>query len=121
MATSTRLDAAVAGTVLAFQRRKAPEHLMDGLNHTGRQPTEFSELTAGGLILWRLTTAGQPDLWCLAFELPEGLAFVLEDHPEGSQPARITEQHADIVTLVNRAEMLKLSLLRSGWTEVDVE
>jgi hypothetical protein len=94
---------------------------MDGLNHTGRQPTEFSELTAGGLILWRLCTSGQPDLWCLAFDLPEGLAFVLEDHPQGSQPSRITEQHADIVTLVNRAEMLKHSLIQSGWTEVDVE
>jgi hypothetical protein len=94
---------------------------MDGLNHTGRQPTEFSELIGGGLILWRLTTAELPDLWCLAFALPEGLAFVLEDHPEGNQPSRITEQHADIVTLVNRAEMLKQSLLRSGWTEVDVE
>jgi hypothetical protein len=99
----------------------ALEHRMDGLNHTGRQPTEFSELIAGGLILWRLSTSDQPDLWCLVFDLPEGLTFVLEDHPQGSQPSRITEQHSDIVTLVNRAEMLKHSLLRSGWTEVDVE
>jgi hypothetical protein len=99
----------------------ALEHRMDGLNHTGRQPTEFSELIAGGLILWRLSTSDQPDLWCLVFDLPEGLTFVLEDHPQGNQPSRITEQHTDIVTLVNRAEMLKHSLLRSGWTEVDVE
>ena len=95
---------------------------MDGLNHTPRrQRTESSELASGGLILWRLSTIGQPDLWCLVFDLPEGFRFVLEDDPEGNQPPRVTERHTDLVSLVNRAEMLKHSLLQCGWTEVDVE
>jgi hypothetical protein len=94
---------------------------MDGLNHIRRRRTESSEVAAGGLILWRLSTADQPDLWAVAFDLPDGLAFVLEDDPDGNKPSRITEQHADIVSLVNRAELLKHSLLQCGWTEVDVE
>ena len=75
------------GTVLASRGADALEHRLDGLNHTSQpERTESSELASGGLILWRLSTIGQPELWCLVFDLPEGFSFVLEDDPEGNQP-----------------------------------
>jgi hypothetical protein len=95
---------------------------MDGLNRSARPPLgEFSELIADGLILWRLSTAGQFDLWCLVFEHPDGFCFVLDDDPEGTQPYMVCEHRADVVSLVNRAEALKGSLLQCGWADVDVE
>ena len=95
---------------------------MDKLNRSSSpQRGEWSELIADGLILWRLSTAGQPDLWCLVFEQPAGLCFVLDDDPEGTTPYKSCEEHPDIVSLLLRAEALKDSLLRSGWVDVDVE
>ena len=94
---------------------------MDGLNRGARAaPSEFSALMADGLILWRLSTAGQSDLWCLVFEHPSGLCFVLDDDPEGTQAYKVCEEHSDIVRLMQRTEALKLSLLQRGWADVDV-
>jgi hypothetical protein len=95
---------------------------MDGLNRSARAPRgEFAELISDGLILWRLSATGQSDLWCLVFEHPNGLCFVLDDDPEGTQPQKVYGEHHDIVGLVNRTEALKAVLLRSGWSIVDVE
>ena len=95
---------------------------MDGLNRSAGAPRgEFAELISDGLILWRLSTAGHSDLWCLVFEHPNGLCFVLDDDPEGTQPYRLREEHHDIVGLENRTEALKGALLQRGWAEVDVE
>ena len=100
----------------------ALEHCMDRLNDRSSPPRdEFSELLAEGLILWRLSTAGQSDLWCLVFEHPDGFCFVLDDDPEGTTPYTMCEQHTDIASLLHRAEALKCSLLEYGWAEVDVE
>src|ERR1044072_7524139 len=63
----------------------AVEHRMDRLNRTPRPAqSEWSALIADGLILWRLSTPGQSDLWCLVFEHPDGFCFVLDDDPEGT-------------------------------------
>ena len=95
---------------------------MDGLNRSSRAPEdEFCELMLDGLILWRVSTAGQPDLWCFLFELPGGFYFVVDDDPQGTRPYKVHERYPDIVSLVNRAEALKASLLKCGWEEVDVE
>lgn len=95
---------------------------MDGVNSSsGPARDEFSRLIADGLILWRLSTTGQSDLWCLVFEHPDGFCFVLDDDPQGTKPYRVCEQHPDIISLVHRAEELKRSLLRCGWSDVDVE
>jgi hypothetical protein len=95
---------------------------MNGLNRRAHDPRgEFAELISGGLILWRLSTVGQSDLWCLVFEHPDGLCFILDNDPEGTQPCKGCEEHPDIVSLVNRAEALKGALLQCGWAEVDVE
>jgi len=96
---------------------------MDGMNGGSRAPRRaFSDqLIPDGLILWRLSTLGQADLWCMVFELPDGLYFVVDDDPEGPQPCKVHEQHTDIVKLVERTEALKGSLIECGWLDVDVE
>jgi hypothetical protein len=77
--------------------------------------------TSDGLILWHLSTTGQADLWCLVFEFSDGFYLVLDDNPEGTDPPRLNERQKDITCVVHRAEELKRSLLRCGWTEHDVE
>jgi hypothetical protein len=95
---------------------------MDELN---RRPTlphvAASELTAEGLVLWHLSAEGQSDLWCLVFEFPDAIYFVVEDDPHGVRPSLVTERHADICTLVDRAQELKYTLLKCGWSESEAE
>jgi len=83
--------------------------------------SEISEVTREGLILWRLTMSGNRDLWCFVFETARGFFLVVEDHPEGTEPALISEHHADVIALVRRSEALKDAFLRSGWADVDVD
>ena len=95
---------------------------MDGLNRSSRTSRgEPSDLTSAGVILWRLSTTGQDDLWCFVFEHPENFYLVLDSDPEGTKPYRLCKQYTDIVSLVNRAEVLKCSLLQSGWIDIEVE
>ena len=95
---------------------------MDGLNKKSRAPRdEFSDLMLEGLILWRVTTPGQSDLWCMLFKVPEGFYFVVDDDPLGTKPYKVHEHHPDVVSLLDRAQALKRSLLKSGWTDIDVE
>jgi len=72
-------------------------------------------------VLWRLSASGQSDLWCLVFEFPDALYFVLEDDPKGTEPPRVTERHCDIGTLIERAEELKRSLMLCGWNDLEDE
>jgi hypothetical protein len=98
------------------------EHLMDIPNRSARaHRTEFGDLMANGLILWRLAWGRQSDLWCLVFEHPNGLCFVLDDDPQGTLPYTDYGEHADIVSLVKRTDELKTALMQCGWTELDVE
>ncbi len=86
------------------------------------QRVEPSDLTSVGLILWHLSSSGQSsDLWCLVFEFSDGFYLVVDDNPEGFEPPRINERQPDIQALVHRAEELKRSLVRCGWTELDDE
>jgi hypothetical protein len=89
----------------------------------GPRPTvsEISEVARDGLILWRLTTSGGRNLWCLVFETSSSFFLAVEDHPEGTEPPRIIERHSDVITLVNRTDSLKDAFLQDGWTEVDID
>jgi hypothetical protein len=94
---------------------------MEGSNPSSRPARdEFSNLMSEGFILWRFSSR-RFNLWCLAFELPDGYYLVVDDNPEGPQPYLIHERHADAIGVMNRAEALACSLRRCGWTEVDVE
>ena len=94
---------------------------MDGLNRSSKAPRNESPGLTDGVILWRLSFSGQSELWCLVFELPSGWHLVLDDDPTGTAPYALAELHADIVSLVNRVDILKASLLRCGWEDIDVE
>lgn len=95
---------------------------MDTPNRSaGARRSEFGDLMANGLILWRLARAGQSDLWCLVFEHPNGLCFVLDDDPHGTQPYKDYGQHSDIAGLIKRTDVLKAALMQRGWAELDVE
>jgi hypothetical protein len=83
--------------------------------------SEISEVARDGLILWRLTTSGDGDLWCLVFETSIGFFLVVEDHPERTQPPRLSERHADVIALVSRSDALKDDYLQDGWSDVDVD
>ena len=61
------------------------------------------------------------DLWCLVFEAASGFFLVVEDHPEGTQPPRLSERHADVIALVSRSDALKDDYLQDGWSDVDVD
>ena len=95
---------------------------MDDLNQSAGAPwDQFCDVIADGLILWRLSSPGQADLWCLLFDLPEGLYFVVDDDPQGTSAYKVHEHHPDIINLLDRAEALKRSFLQRGWADVDVE
>jgi len=95
---------------------------VEEMNGSSQAPRdEFSGPTANGLILWRFSTAGRADLWCLVFELADGFHLVVDEDPEGPRPYLIHERHPDIAGLMNRAEIVKSSLSRCGWVDVDVE
>jgi len=99
-----------------------PERRMDESSKTPRPiVSEISEVARDGLILWRLTMSEDCDLWCLVFERSSGFFLVVEDHPEGTEPPRLSERHADVIALASRSDTLKDAFLRDGWTEVDVD
>jgi hypothetical protein len=102
--------------------RRPLERRMDDSSN-GPRPTvsEISEVARDGLILWHLTMSGDRNLWCLVFEAAIGFFLVVEDHPEGTEPPRISERHTDIIALVDRTDILKDHFVRDGWTEVDVD
>jgi len=95
---------------------------MDGMTRgfPASQDASSNHLFPDGLILWHLSFPAQFDLWCLVFELPDGLYFMVDDDPQGPEPCKVQERHADIIGLMDRAEALKSSLLGCGWLDVDV-
>jgi hypothetical protein len=94
---------------------------MDNRDSPSAREMEPSVLTSDGLILWHLSATSQADLWCLVFEFSDGFYLVLDDNPDGTDPPRLNERQKDIHSLIHRAEELRGSLLRCGWTEHDVE
>jgi hypothetical protein len=114
---SVRVAGGRSGIAFACCNPRVEE--MDRSSHPSRD--EFSSLISEGLILWRLAMPGRSDLWGLAFELPDGLFFVVDDNPEGPRPYKVHERHESVVTLVDRSDELRQSLCKCGWFEVDVD
>jgi hypothetical protein len=95
---------------------------MDDVNKTPDPiVSEISEVARHGLILWRLAMKEDRDLWCFVFDTSIGFFLVVEDHPEGTAPPRLSERHSDVIALVNRTDALKGAFLQDGWAEVDVD
>ncbi len=81
--------------------------------------TCLPEVTAHGLILWRLRRSPEEQLWCTVRDFAGELALVVQD-PAAPRTAA-AQPHADIVFLIDRAETLRDQLVADGWQLVDVD
>jgi hypothetical protein len=102
------------------ERITGPEQRMDDLQDT--QANRLRDLRSRSRRVDPLAFDERDrDLWCLVFEAASGFFLVVEDHPEGTQPPRLSERHADVIALVSRSDALKDDYLQDGWSDVDVD
>ena len=73
------------------------------------------EITSHGLALWRLKRSSTRHIFCLVVRFSGKL--VLAIHSDGK--VLVAESFTDIVPLVKRADAMRASYLRKGWTDVD--
>ena len=80
--------------------------------------TLLPELTAQGLVLWRLRWSTEQQLWCSVHEGSRGLTLTV--HNPATDETSVTEA-STITILINRAENLRNQLVAAGWKAVDVD
>ena len=83
--------------------------------------TLVPEVTASGLLLWRLRRAADQQLWCAVRQAAAQGSLVLTVHDTASGQTVVDETHADIVPLVERAEAMRDVLVAAGWQLIDVD
>ena len=81
--------------------------------------TVFTELTANGLVLWRLRRSSNQQLWCTAFERDGELTLTFHDPASERRP--VAETHGHIASLMERADELRVLLVGASWEELDVD
>ncbi len=81
--------------------------------------TLLPELTAKGLVLWRLRWSPEQPLWCSVCDGAGGLTLTV--HNPATDQAFVTEDHPTITILVDRAADLRDQLVAAGWKAVDVD
>lgn len=77
------------------------------------------ELTAWGLVLWRLRRSQDQQLWCSVRDVGGELALTVHD-PANDRSA-VAEVHPEIVPLVHRADALKDQFVCAGWQLIDID
>jgi hypothetical protein len=77
------------------------------------------ELTARGLVLWRLRRSSDQQLWCSVHESSGELKLTV--HEPSADRTLVSEVHLTIAPLVERAEHLQERLVSAGWQLVDVD
>jgi len=77
------------------------------------------ELTADGLILWRMRRSSHEQLWCSVHDFAGALSLTLQD--PAAPRAAAAEAHPEIGSLIDRANHLQEHLLSAGWELVDVD
>ena len=85
----------------------------------GNVPTLLSELTASGLVLWRLRWSTHYQLWCSVRERDGELVLVV--HETDTARVVVTESHDDVRLVVERSQDLCDRYVSSGWELVDVD
>ena len=77
------------------------------------------ELTAHGLVLWRLRRSQHEQLWCSVHDFAGELSLTVQD--PAVPRAAAAEAHQNIGSLMDRAEHVRDQLVADGWTVVDVD
>ena len=83
--------------------------------------TVLPEVTTSGLVLWRLRLSSAQQRWC-SVRIPPGAGeLVLTICDPGTDRPLMSEAHADIGRLIDRAESLRDQLVAAGGVIVDVD
>ena len=73
-------------------------------------------MTAKAAVVWHLYRTPDQEVWCLATEVDHSFTLTVPVDPE--DPTRLlAERHADIVSLMRRADQVKREFLGRGWCE----
>ncbi len=79
------------------------------------------EVTANGLVLWRLRLSSDQQLWCSVRDPDDAGELALAVCDPAADWAISSEVHADIGRLIDRSESLRDQLVADGWQVVDVD
>ena len=77
------------------------------------------EVSATGLVLWRLRRSSAEQYWCSVCDREGELVLTL-GNPSSSGMA-VSEKHSDISSVIDRAEHLRQQFCATGWVMVDVD
>ena len=81
--------------------------------------TLLPELTAAGLVLWRIRRSPEHQLWCVVGDLDGELTLTTYDPASDTVP--VEEVYPTITALVSRADALRDQFTTAGWELVDVD
>lgn len=82
-------------------------------------PTLLPELTADGLVLWRVRRSPEHQLWCVVGDFGGELTLTVYDLASDKVPVK--EVHSAIASLVSRADALQREFTATGWELIDVD
>ena len=82
--------------------------------------TSFPEVSADGLVLWRVRRSPDAQLWCTVRDGKRG-GLVLTLHDPGKRRREVTKCFSHIGSLVEWAERVRGRLVTAGWQVVDVD
>lgn len=75
------------------------------------------EVTADGLVLWRVRKTKGRQAWCYVTEFCGEVT--LSVHDLGTDDVFIAEVHSSLLPLVERADRIRRQLLATGWEDYD--
>ncbi len=81
--------------------------------------TYLPEVTAEGLVLWRVRRSPDEQLWCSVHDFVGELSMTV--HNPSTPRTADAEVHSNIGSLIDRADHLQKQLLAAGWEVVDVD
>ena len=75
-----------------------------------------ASITAKAVVVWHLRRTPDQEVWCLATDADHRFTLTVPCDPE--DPTRlVAERHADIASLMRRADQVKQEFLGRGWRE----
>ncbi len=82
-------------------------------------PTLLEELTADGLVLWRLRWSSAHQSWCVVENRAGDLTLTVYD--QGTDRVQVAEVHETVASAISRADALRDQAVAAGWEVVDVD